>query len=200
MTHHSPLATHLYAYDGNGNVTALLNSADGSVSARYEYGPFGEPLRATGVGGDANPFGWSTKSGDPESGLLNFGYRLYSPALGRWLTQDPMEEEGGLNLYALCENSPVNAYDALGLSADPEDDRSSAPCRPWSCVRRAFGMASTTQCRWSWTCAICGPTSLSQQSPARCGLLDVSPCTECFPRLGSPLPVLRLSLVSPSHS
>ena len=122
LTHHSPLATHLYAYDGNGNVTALLNSADGSVSARYEYGPFGEPLRATGVGGDANPFGWSTKSGDPESGLLNFGYRLYSPALGRWLTQDPMEEEGGLNLYALCENSPVNAYDALGLSADPEDD------------------------------------------------------------------------------
>lgn len=38
--------THFCAYDGNGNVSALVSATDGTVSARYEYGPFGEPLRA----------------------------------------------------------------------------------------------------------------------------------------------------------
>ena len=36
------------AYDGNGNVSALVNAADGTTVANYEYGPFGEVIRATG--------------------------------------------------------------------------------------------------------------------------------------------------------
>src|SRR5690606_3040742 len=40
--------THFYAYDGNGNVSALVNATDGTVSANYEYEPFGAVLRATG--------------------------------------------------------------------------------------------------------------------------------------------------------
>lgn len=31
--------TYFYGYDGNGDVVALVNSADGAVAARYEYGP-----------------------------------------------------------------------------------------------------------------------------------------------------------------
>ena len=40
--------THFFCYDGNGNVTALVNATDGTESARYEYDPFGQTLRATG--------------------------------------------------------------------------------------------------------------------------------------------------------
>jgi hypothetical protein len=38
---------HFCAYDGNGNVAALCAASDGSETGRYEYGPFGEPLRLT---------------------------------------------------------------------------------------------------------------------------------------------------------
>ena len=41
-------STHFVCYDGNGNVMALVSAADGSPVGQYEYGPFGELLRATG--------------------------------------------------------------------------------------------------------------------------------------------------------
>jgi len=44
------------------------------------------------------------------------GYRYYSPGLGRWANRDPIQEEGGLNLYVLVSNAAVNRVDCLGLS------------------------------------------------------------------------------------
>ena len=41
--------THFAAYDGNGNVVALVSAATGDVTAGYEYGPFGEPIRISGT-------------------------------------------------------------------------------------------------------------------------------------------------------
>ena len=38
----------------------------------------------------------------------------YSPDAGRWTTRDPLEEKGGVNLHAFCENDPVNSVDPLG--------------------------------------------------------------------------------------
>ena len=138
-----------------GNLSTLLDSADGSLDAKYEYGAFGETLRVSGttIAAD-NPFRFSTKfldkdgarkrvDGDAEgvarraeeagapwalmrqSGLLYYGYRYYSPSLGRFLNRDPMGEEGGTNLYAFVENDPVNGWDYLGLNdelvCDPAD-------------------------------------------------------------------------------
>ncbi len=40
--------SYFVAYDGGGNVVRLLNSSDGDVSAQYEYGPYGEPIREDG--------------------------------------------------------------------------------------------------------------------------------------------------------
>jgi RHS repeat-associated protein len=42
-------------------------------------------------------------------------YRSYSPLLGRWLSRDPIAENGGINLYGYVANSPINAIDPLGL-------------------------------------------------------------------------------------
>ncbi|MGA0848243.1 MAG: hypothetical protein ACO3PY_06540, partial [Pontimonas sp.] len=66
---------HFVAYDGNGNVAGLVNSTHASVSARYEYGPFGEAIRATGPMAANNPIRFSSKYTDQESGLLYYGYR-----------------------------------------------------------------------------------------------------------------------------
>ena len=85
---------HYAAYDGNGNVMGLVNAADGTWSARYEYGPFGEVIRATGPMASANPFRWSTKIQDEDSGLNYYGYRYYSAGMGRWLNRDPIQEFG----------------------------------------------------------------------------------------------------------
>ena len=106
---------HLCAYDGNGNVTALIEAATGAVSATYEYGPFGEPLRASGPMSRSNPFRWSTKYTDDETDLVYYGYRYYNPGLGRWLNRDPIGEMGGLNLFGFVQNSAPNRIDPLGL-------------------------------------------------------------------------------------
>ena len=48
-------------------------------------------------------------------GLYYYGKRYYSPAWRRWLTRDPIGEEGGANLYCYLENAPIALYDAVGL-------------------------------------------------------------------------------------
>ncbi len=60
--------TTAYLYDGNGNVMAPVNAADKSIVASYEYDPFGNTLRATGAQAAANPFRFSTKYTDDETG------------------------------------------------------------------------------------------------------------------------------------
>lgn len=106
--------SHYPAYDGNGNVMALVRGSDGAVSGRYEYGPFGELLEVE-EDGIANPFRFSTKFQDAETGLLYYGYRYYDPGTGRWLNRDPIGERGGVNLYGFVRNRPTAAVDALGL-------------------------------------------------------------------------------------
>ena len=106
--------TLLPAFDGNGNVTTLLNADTGAIEASYEYSPFGELLRAAGPYAAANPLRFSTKWQDQETGLLYYGYRYYSPREGRFISRDPIEEQGGLNLYGFCGNDGINRWDYLG--------------------------------------------------------------------------------------
>ena len=82
------------AYDGNGNIMALVNAADGTVAANYDYAAFGEPIRITGVMARNNPFRFSTKYADDESDLLYYGYRYYKPSTGAWPNKDPLTEIG----------------------------------------------------------------------------------------------------------
>ena len=115
ITHHETFVV----YDGNGNVMALISASDGSLVAQYEYGPFAEPLRATGPLAAENPIRFSTKYTDPETGLLYYGYRYYSPSLGRWLSRDPVWNRP--NLYGFVLQDPLTHVDVLGLQALPWD-------------------------------------------------------------------------------
>jgi RHS repeat-associated protein len=103
------------AFDGNGNVSALVNAANGATVANYDYGPFGEVIRATGPMAKLNPFRFSTKYDDDESDLLYYGYRYYNPSTGRWLSKDPLEEDGGEGLYVWAANEPGTHIDLYGL-------------------------------------------------------------------------------------
>jgi len=110
-------ATAAYApgYDGNGNVLIWVDMASGSVAGRRDYGAFGEPVQTEGVAREL-PFGFSTKYLDGESGLCYYGFRCYSPSMGRWLSRDPIGEQGGLSLYGMAENNAVDLIDPLGLA------------------------------------------------------------------------------------
>jgi RHS repeat-associated protein len=91
--HNGPgTGTHFTCYDGNGNVVALVNASDGAISANYEYGPFGEVIRSTGLMGKGNLFRFSTKRTFNSSDLVLYEYCAYSPGLGRWLSRDPISE------------------------------------------------------------------------------------------------------------
>ena len=63
----------------------------------------------------ANAFRFSTKYQDDETDLLYYGYRYYNASTGRWLSRDPLEEDGGMNLYCFVSNLPLSAIDACGL-------------------------------------------------------------------------------------
>jgi RHS repeat-associated protein len=111
-----PSSAWFVAADGSGNVAGLVSAADGTWEARYEYGPFGEPLRATGPMAAVNPFRFSSRWHDDETALVYYGHRYYSPELGRWLSQDPAGEAmGGRNLHTFVGNDPVGRHDILGL-------------------------------------------------------------------------------------
>ena len=51
-----------------------------------------------------------------------YGYRQYSPQTGRWLSRDPIGENGGLNLYGFVFNNPNKWNDYLGR--EPRSDSS----------------------------------------------------------------------------
>lgn len=135
--HQGGTRTHYHVVnDGHGNVAALLD-LQGNASATYEYDPYGRPLRAEGPtsgellgqadqAGD-NPFRYSSKYQDRETGLYDYGLRYYDPSLGRFLNRDPLGEAGGTNLYAFVGNNPVNRWDYLGL----EEQRFRPPYPNW---------------------------------------------------------------------
>ena len=59
---------------------------------------------------------FSTRYFDDEAGLYYFGHRFYSPRIARWLTRDPIEEDGGLNLYVYCGNNSLLNFDKDGCA------------------------------------------------------------------------------------
>jgi RHS repeat-associated protein len=108
-----------YLYDGKGNVAAVIDASQAVVAA-YRYAPFGKLLAKTGS--LTQPFGFSTKRYDAQTGLIYYGYRFYGPESGRWLTRDPLGEAGGMNLYAFVGNNPVNWVDPFGLKVINNSD------------------------------------------------------------------------------
>ena len=106
-----------FFYDANGNVGQVLdatNTGNITLAAHYEYDPYGNVITSSGPYRDANPFRFSTKWFDSETGMYYYGYRYYLPRLGRWGSRDPIGERGGNNLYSFVYNAPILAVDGDG--------------------------------------------------------------------------------------
>ncbi len=111
---------HYYHYDGNGNVLALTN-ASGTREARYRYTAFGGNALTDAAPlsfGAVQPYRFSTKYLDREievrEGMYYYGYRYYLTVIGRWLSRDPIWEDGGVNLFRMCKNGMTYHIDSDG--------------------------------------------------------------------------------------
>jgi RHS repeat-associated protein len=69
------------------------------------------------TGSDRNPFQYTGREFDFETGLRYHRARYYDPQVRRFISEDPIGLRGGINKYAYTGNNPVNAIDPTGLKA-----------------------------------------------------------------------------------
>ena len=94
-----------------GSTTEVTNSS-GATVWQSSYDPYG---RATILQGTVTPdFQYAGYYYHAPSSLNLTLHRAYSPTLGRWLNRDPIEEEGGVNLYNYSDNDPIDFNDPSG--------------------------------------------------------------------------------------
>ena len=106
-----------YDYDSLGNTREMVDAA-GNVANRYDYDAYGGVVSS--VESVSNLFQFVGRYGvmKDTAQLYFMQHRFYSPELGRFITEDPAHENGGLNLLRYMGNNPVNHIDPFGLE-DP---------------------------------------------------------------------------------
>jgi RHS repeat-associated protein len=114
-------AAYYYHFDGLGSVVALTDDAGDTVEV-YEYSIFGEVSASDP--NHPNPFLFTGREFDKETGLYYYRARYYNPYIGRFLQTDPAGQ--GMNPYTYCGNDPTTRVDPFGLASvafyDGDDD------------------------------------------------------------------------------
>jgi RHS repeat-associated protein len=122
--------TYTYHRDAQNSITEVSDGT-GTLVEGYEYDIHGEPYVFDGagspLGGSAisNPYLYTGRRYDPESGNYSFRARLYAPWIGRFLQMDPTGYTAGMNLYA----SYFMAKDSIHyVKLDSLTSQSAVPC------------------------------------------------------------------------
>lgn len=101
--------------DALNSTMALTNSA-GAIVEQYSYDPYGTTTAS--VSGFDNPYQYTGRENDGD-GLYYYRARYYAPAMGRFISEDPLGfGGGGENFYSYVFQDPSNLRDPSGL--DPE--------------------------------------------------------------------------------
>src|SRR3984885_10937050 len=107
-------------YDYRGNIVVLLDIDNKTIREYYRYTAYGEEHIFDGSGTalpkSINPWRFSSKRIDPETGWSYFGRRYYDAKVGRWTTPDPLGFDDGFNLYCFVRNRPLLFIDPNGRS------------------------------------------------------------------------------------
>ena len=104
--------TYYYHADGLGSISSLSDPS-GSIVQTYSYDSFGN---MTATGSISQPYTYTAREYDGETGMYFYRARFYDPKAGRFKTKDPIGFAGGdVNLYAYVANNPINWTDPLGL-------------------------------------------------------------------------------------
>jgi RHS repeat-associated protein len=109
--------TSYYQADGLGSVTSLSNGA-GALAQTYTFDSFGKQTASSGS--LTNPFQYTGRESDAETGLYYYRARYYDPTVGRFMSEDPTGFKGGLNFYPYVTNDPANQTDPMGFDSDSQ--------------------------------------------------------------------------------
>ena len=102
-----------FAHDDFGNVVGQFVDATHPTQT-VTYGDCGRP---TVSGETANRLTWKGLSYDPDVGLTYVRARWYDPHIGRFVSEDPLGLQGGINPYVFANNDPINGSDPSGMDA-----------------------------------------------------------------------------------
>ncbi len=114
---------HSYFYHDNwlGSIVALTDETGGVVE-RYRYDEYGKttvfnPDRTVALAHSqiGNPYRFTGRRFDHETGNYHYRARSYDPARGRFLQRDPKGYIDGMGLYTYVGNNPLNWLDPFGL-------------------------------------------------------------------------------------
>jgi RHS repeat-associated protein len=120
------IALQLTNLHGDVSATAAISPEATSLKGTFSYDEFGNP-----ISGSAGRFGWlggKQRRTELSSGVIQMGRRSYVPALGRFLTLDPVPG-GSANAYDYANQDPVNAFDLNGELVAPGDGPSTRHLR-----------------------------------------------------------------------
>ena len=92
-----------------------LSSSAGVLADTYGYDSFGALTVSTGP--LANPFQYTGRDYDPETGLQYYRARYYDPSLGHFISEDPVRFAAGSDFYIYAQNQPTNMFDPTGLKS-----------------------------------------------------------------------------------
>lgn len=108
---------------GNHLGSASLELDDkGNLISYEEYTPYGSTSYHAvdqGIKAAAKRYRYTGKERDEETGFTYHGARYYAAWLGRWVSTDPIEIKGGINIYSFSINNPVVFTDKTGKAPDP---------------------------------------------------------------------------------
>jgi RHS repeat-associated protein len=113
-------AVYYYHFDGLGSVVAL-SDVNSVLVERYTYDVFGRPAIRDANGTEiaasafANPYLFTGRAYDAETGLYYYRARYYDYATARFLQPDPIGYADGVNLYTYVGNNPLSWTDPFGL-------------------------------------------------------------------------------------
>ncbi|GEM_PF-5112697 len=102
-----------YVQDRLGSVVGLVTIESGGFVQKYTYDAWGNIVEQSGD--VKNPYTYTGREYDPESGLYYYRARYYDSAVGRFLQRDPIGVRGGVNLYLYMKGEPVNNGDPWGM-------------------------------------------------------------------------------------
>jgi len=103
--------TTFYQVDGTKSITSLSDTAS-TIAGTYAYDAFGNLSSSTGF--LTNPFRYTGREFDEETGLYYYRTRYYDSGIGRFASEDSIRFKGGINFYPYVRNRPVTFGDPMG--------------------------------------------------------------------------------------